>query len=453
MILLIDDDRDAAYALACALRCHHLGAELTVARTPAEALSRAHDNTEVIILDLQLDPERGPEGGLSLLRELIVAAPCARAIVLTGHSSQDFGVRALALGAASFLKKPADVPHLAALVRDGLAQARLKREHRVLLNRHRYGADSPVVGESAAICEVRAQLHAAASTRQPVLLLGETGTGKGVCAREIHRLSARCDAPFIRYQPLGASAELAASDLFGHARGAFTGATGARRGMIEEASGGTLFLDEIDEYPATVQVALLGVLQDKTVRPIGANGERRCDFRLITASNALFPESLTSGKFRSDLYHRIAAHVIELPPLRKRLEDLPALTSRLLGELHSYEPHLPSEIDDLALRRLSARSWPGNVRELHLVLERAALHAHAQNRAIILPHDIPDELQRRTAWPQTFREQVEQYEASLVKAALNAHEGNQARAATSLGLDRSTLRRILKRGAGRGSTP
>jgi DNA-binding NtrC family response regulator len=447
-VLLVDDDQAALQSLARVLKAAGLTAALHAASTAGKALELLREfSPQVLVLDLSLNETEGVESGFSLLRQVREFDVSCRIIVLTGHGGIEFGIRALELGAANFLQKPADIPHLCALIRDGIAQAEIKREQLRLLAEARNAGHSRILGHSAAMTRLRNQIAYAAGTGQSVLILGETGTGKGLCAVEIHRQSARKLEHFICYQPRFGTADLVNSDLFGHVKGAFTGAVENRRGLIAEAHGGTLFLDEVDQLPLETQITLLGVLQNKLVRPLGANKDDKVDFRLLAASNADLQKSIADVHVRSDFYHRIAHYVIQLPPLRAHKEDLELLAQETLTRLREREQLNIISLELSALEKLLAYEWPGNVRELEAVIEGSAYHAQFEGRAHISQADV--EFQRSFGGganeASTFSEKVAAYKLQLIKTALAECGGNQVQAAQKLGLDRTSLRRILAR--------
>lgn len=442
-ILFVDDDRASLDSLIRAVADQGPAGNYLAASSLNEARAMVRRNQPlVVVLDLSLEPTRGVESGYDLLREVALADPPCRVIVLTGHGDASYGVRALHLGASSFIQKPADIPHLAALIRDGIAQATLLRQFAALRGSTE---DVGLVGDSPAMRQTLQEIRAVAQTNQAVLFLGETGTGKGISARAIHRWSHRAPRRLVRYQPTFATPDMVQSDLFGHVRGAFTGATTDRRGLIAEADGGTLFLDEVDELPRETQVALLGVLQEKTFRPVGSSTEATSNFRLITASNRDLEEAVSQQKLRPDLLHRIAHTVIRIPPLRERLDDIPALVAHILNRLADLEKLTLGGVEDGVIEVLSDYRWPGNVRELEGVIESAAFRAITARRDRIAREDIkfiragaPNSLAR------DLPAQVAAFKRQLIEAALARNGGNQLRAANELGIDRGTLSRILK---------
>lgn len=443
VVLFVDDDRTSLESLVRAVVGGGLPASYRTAGTANETLRVVEEERpHVVILDLSLEPLRGVESGFALLSDIVRSAPDCRVIVLTGHGDDSCGVRALNLGASSFLTKPADVPHLTALIKDGITQATLRREYATL---RRQVEPSLLVGESPAMTRLIAELRTLAATGQPVVLSGETGTGKGVAARALHLWGPRATRSFVRYQPTFATPDLVQSDLFGHLKGSFTGATIDRRGLIAEADGGTLFLDEVDELPHETQVLLLGVLQDKRFRPVGSSSEVTSQFRLVCATNRDLTEITASGKLRRDLYHRLAHCVVRIPPLRERRSDIHLLADAALARLAAREGIDLLGLGEGTLDLLHAHEWPGNVRELEGVLESAAYRARAAGRDRIDPSDVSLVTEPRGAiTPTDFHGHVERFKRQLVEAALERSGGNRLRAAAELGLDRGTLSRILK---------
>lgn len=459
-VLIVDDDIDFSDSLTAQLVKTIPGVTWHNIHTPGlidKEIRRIQP--EVVLLDLVLDPHIGVDSGFKVLRMLVDDFPDVRVIVLTGHGGSELGVRALNLGAASFLQKPPDFDHLAALIHDCLRQAKIRSEIKELRAVKLRAISRHLIGESACMREVREKVLFAGSIDQPVLITGETGTGKGECALAIHRFGKRSTGRFVRYQPSTGSQDLIASDLFGHSRGAYTGAAGNRRGLIEEASGGTLFLDEIDEFGIATQVALLGVLQEKRIRPVGENREVTVDFRLVCASNCDLYKAISNGKLRDDFYHRIAHLVIHLIPLRDRKEDIPLLALHILEEINRRGDIPPVGLSDEAGSFLKMHSWPGNIRELVATVENGAYKAAFDGREVISKADIAfvrsvsskSDAEAEGAegtngvLAGSFKEKVEQYKSLLIRQALARNQGNISRAATELGLERTSLKRLLRR--------
>jgi len=445
-LLFVDDEVLSARAVVSALKRRNSALAVLITNSANEALLLAQQHqVEVAIIDLSLDEARGPESGLELLDQLAALDPTIRVLVLTGHSGTDFGIRALQRGAASFIEKPASADHLYALIKDAQLFSQLQRRDRALLKdeQPRLGT---LTSRAPSMKSALERAAYAASTSQPVLLIGETGTGKGVLAQAIHCASRRRGG-FYRCQPSFGNADLVASELFGHQKGAFTGANENRPGILEEANGGTVFLDEVDEIPTETQVILLNALQDRNFRRLGSSRLIHSDFRLISAMNCSMKEALGNKKLRQDFFHRIAHVTIEIPPLRERLEDLPLLAQGFIDQLAVREKLPVRSLTDRALTRLSRYRFPGNVRELQARLENGAFMANYRGQRQIDLDDLelPAGKAATDGEGTSFRDRVERFELQLVLEALARKDNNQTRAAESLQLDRTSLRRILIR--------
>lgn len=448
-VLLVDDDGDLLQSLARAISTRIAPLRLSGATTLRDAQETVQRyRPRVVVLDLCIEEKRGVESGFELLSRCRAIDSSSRIIVLTGHGSLDHGVRALTLGAASFIEKPTEPEHLAAVIRDAATQAELRREYEKLSKIAVASPSDELVGRGRSMQALRDRISFIGTIPQPVLILGETGTGKGLCARLIHECSGRRERRFVHYQPNYGGGDLAQSELFGHVKGAFTGATETRQGLAIEADQGTLFLDELDEIPAEVQVRLLDMVQERRVRAVGADSFRKVDCRCIAATNRPLEEALASNKIRRDLFHRLSYNVIHLPPLRERTEDIPDLCEAFLGSMRARELVGVYEIDAAVLDRLVQESWPGNVRQLQAVIENAAYHAQYQGRSRIQAEDLLGlEISDNSCDEGSFHARVERFKFRIVEDAIRRNNGNQVHAARSLGLDRGTLRRILSRAA------
>lgn len=454
-LLVIDDDNDASSSICKALHYLHSNFSYKTCSTIKEALNlQINFRPQVIILDLNLNDKDqiGVLSGFNLLTALKKEAPHVRVIMLTGHASQSNGIRALELGAASFLEKPANLQHLSALVQDGFTQGALgfevhaQRQAKVANLRHL------LPGSSTQAIKLRSEVEFASFSEQSILLVGETGSGKGVTAKVIHKLGKRSEHPFIRFQATFSSADLCNSELYGHRKGAFTGALSDRLGLLKEADLGTFFLDEIDELPLSLQVSLLGTLQDKRFREVGSNKEITSNFRLIAAMNKDPESALIAGKLREDLYHRIAHFSIRLPPLRERLSDILEFCELELGRLRREEALQGIVgLTDGAINKLTSYPWPGNLREFNAVLNGAAFLSRFKGLNLITPEEIKLPLLENVSSSvvefatTTLEAQVKIFKKKVIHETLNRYNGNQVRAAKALGIDRTTLRRILER--------
>lgn len=444
-LLFVDDNSETLESLVRALKLEFQDTRIHAAVTAESAISLFLDkNPAVVVLDLDLGTSEGAEAGYTLLAKILEMDPTARVIILTGHGGTEFGIKALRVGAANFLEKPADIKHLAALITDAFFQAELRKEYTKLRQTESQKALMEIAGASPQVKALREEILYAASTNQPVLLIGETGTGKGVCAKLIHKCSKRSTRPFIRCQPNFSDNDLVSSELFGHRKGAFTGALENRTGLVKEADGGTLFIDEIHELPQETQVMLLDTIQEKRSRPVGSNTYEASDFRLISAMNVPEKEVLESGRMRRDFYHRIAAHVIRIPTLRERKGDIVPLLHGFLAKLSEKESLGPLVISDSAVQKLSSHDFPGNIRELEMLIQNGAYRAQYQGRDCIDEDDLHIQGYQETAETRDLHRQVEAYKSKLIREALQRNDGNQMKAAAELGIDRGMIRRTVK---------
>lgn len=451
-VLFVDDDGDFLRSLVRALSPLLTPYSLHGVGSATQAI---HVSTEcrplVSVLDLCIDERRGVDSGYELLSSLRSLNSSQRILVLTGHGSTACGIRAMELGASSFIDKTATPEHLAALIKDAVAQSRLRREYEALRRDHDRGSEWFFTGASVAHTRLMEELDFAATTSQPVLLIGETGTGKSVCARMIHNRSARASKNFVHYHPNFGGGDLVQSELFGHVRGAYTGASESRDGLVSQADGGSLFVDELDEVPIETQVRLLDLLQEYRVRPVGSDSFVSVNCRFMAATNRPLEEALASGKIRRDLYHRISHCLIRVPPLRDRRDDIAAMAKHFLSRVARRESIHVFEFSDQALVLCEEYSWPGNVRELQAAVETAAFRAAHKGRAIIQRDDLSlgEKMSMSDGEPHlgAFHERLEAFKRRLVQEALHSCSGNQVRAAKLLGVDRGTIRRLSAEGA------
>ena len=449
-ILIVDDDLSLNESLIRALATYKIQNPLYAAQEPTNALLQFEQlKPGVVILDLALNPIDGVESGYLLLQKFLSIDRHCRIVVLTGNSQIPFGIRALNLGAAHFIAKPANLGDLTTLIKDCNYQYQLRKAADKTSVLAANNLEQIIVGVSSSAQRLREQILFASQTTQSVFIRGETGTGKGLCAEAIHALSKRQTHPLIRYQPTFSSNDLTNSDLFGHQKGSFTGALLERKGLLSEANSGTLFLDEIDCLPAESQVALLGTLHNGCYRSLGDNREKRSDFRLISASNAIIEECITRGTFRRDLFYRIAQLQIALPALKERLQDIPHLCAHILKKLKKDEHKLPSQLSKDSLSYLMTLPWPGNIRELESVIENAALMACYQGHEQIEVDDLKSSVitapVNNNNYNADFHQQVSNFEKSLVTSALIESGGSLTAAARRLNIDRGTVRRIIER--------
>jgi DNA-binding NtrC family response regulator len=434
-VLIIDDDAAFRFAMAKALR--RGGYAVSEASSGEEAVEVLNNGEppDVALLDLKM---KGIDG-LEVLRR---CGPIQTSvIVLTGHGTVKAAVEAMQLGAFSFLEKPVDADMLRPLLRQALLE-RGRTEPGALPQA------TPLVGASPVIDEVQEFVRTVAPTDDTVLVFGETGTGKEVVARQIHAQSNRASRPFVAMNAACVPRELFESELFGHKRGAFTGAQNDRAGLFREADGGTLFIDELAELPLESQAKLLRAIEVKTIRPVGDSGETEVDVRIVAATNRDLWAETQAGRFREDLYFRLQVFPVLIRPLRERPEDIEPLATHLLARLGKNNLTLDSE----SLAVLQEYDWPGNVRELLNVLRRASLFAISDTiggdlvRRMIAASVFGNA--RDSAPPQapaqTGRTSLADVERDHIERVLREMDGNITKAAASLGIDRRTLQRKLR---------
>lgn len=447
-VLLVDDEKEQCEALIRALKRQGGDENYIYAQNDAEAFAIIEKyNPGAVVLDLNLDISIGPSSGLELISKILRKDNTIRIIVLTGHGSEEFGIEALQRGAASFLQKPADTLLLLVLIRDALNFSNLQRRYIELRSSDSYLTLSGLKSRSSAMAPAIEAAVFAASNSQAVLITGETGTGKGVFAQAIHKASKRARYSFVRAQPSFGSKDLSASELFGHVRGAFTGASEDRKGLIEEAHRGTLFIDEVAELTNSIQVMLLETLQEKTFRKIGGNKELQSDFRLISATNKQTKEILSKDLLRSDFYHRIAHIVINIPPLRERPEDILDLSELFLNSIANRDNLRVYGFTKEAKEKLLDYDYPGNVRQLQAAIEVAACIADFNKQSLISTKHInlsnEDNIHINNAL--SLKEKVALFQIQQVEQSLRIHNHNQSKAAEFLKIDRTQLRRILRK--------
>lgn len=437
-ILLVEDDRGARLGVRTYLETY--GYDVEEAETCAGAISRmASERPDVVVLDYAL-----PDGNaLDVLRTLKTQGIDVPIVVLTGHGSIELAVTAIKEGAEQFLTKPIELASLTVVLDRIIEHQQNTRQADAVRLRTPSGPVTDLfAGQSPLIQTLARDAKSIASGDTPVLIEGETGTGKGVLARWIHERSGRSRESFVDLNCAGLPRDLLESELFGHEKGAFTGAVGAKRGLIEAAHRGTMFLDEIGDTDLAVQPKLLKVVEEKRFRRLGDVSERRVDVRFIAATNRNLAQLVQEGKFREDLYYRVNTMVMRLPPLRQRKSDIPTIASALLRQLaHDMGRPVPS-LDGDAEAALINHPWPGNVRELRNVLERAVLLAGGArlsrndlrlNGASAVAASMPSN-------GDTLRDLEWQH----IQRVLDEEGGNVPKAAKRLGIPRSTMYQKLK---------
>jgi DNA-binding NtrC family response regulator len=441
-ILLVDDDPDFCEALGDRLRSQ--GFQVTVAGRGSEALRLCREEAPAIVL---LDLILPGIDGMAVLETIRRESPDVVVVVITGHGTIARAVEAMKKGAYDFVTKPVDARHLEIVLGKALERQGLRDANALLSSElgDRYAA---IVGDSPQMAEVLDVVRRAAPSGATMLLLGESGTGKEVIARAIHRWSDRREQPFVVVNCVALSEELLESELFGHEKGAFTGAHQQKRGKLEVAHGGTVFLDEIGDIRPALQAKLLRVLQDQTFERVGGTRPIRTDVRFVAATNRDLRAAVRDGLFRLDLFYRLNVLSLTLPPLRERAGDIPALAQHFLER---YRRELKRELRGLTpevMTCLRRYAWPGNVRELENVIERAAVLADGPD---VTPRDLPAEIReagladgvaREAA--RTYHAAVEEFKRGLLASTLRRTNGNRTRAARLLGLQRTYLARLIR---------
>jgi two-component system, NtrC family, response regulator len=438
-LLIVDDDEAIRTQLKWAL---HQDYEVFLAEDRAGALETFRDQRPpVVLLDLGLPPQpNGSAEGLAALSELLACDSRAKVIVATGQAAKQNALEAVAAGAHDFFSKPVAIEELQIILKRTFQLASLEREYYEL--QHQLDAEGfeGMVGASAPMQAVFSSIRKVATTDVPVLILGESGTGKEMVALALQRRGARRAGPFVAINCGAIPENLLESELFGHEKGAFTGAHAQRKGRIETAGGGTLFLDEIGELSPALQVKLLRFLQEGTFERVGGRQPIQVDARVIAATNADLKRAMAEGKFREDLYYRLAVVVIQLPPLRERGDDACLLARDLLRRYAAQHGKDGLAFDDEALRAIACHPWPGNVRELQNRIKRALIMAPRKRLTV---RDLELDTASSSSPPPGLREARESLEREMVQQALRKHGGKITTAAAELKISRPTLYELM----------
>jgi len=449
-LLIVDDEGALRSAVAERLADH--GFSVEQAGSGEEAVQRLADFAfDILITDLRLPGMNGRE----VLDAALERYPDIIALVITGYGTVKDAVDAIKHGAADFITKPFQFDALLHVLESAVEQRRLKSENAYLRSQleERYRIDG-LVGGSRVMRDLSQLLETVASTSSTVLITGETGTGKELAARAIHHNSPRRSNRFVALNCSAIPETLLEAELFGHARGAFTGAVGTRQGRLEQAHKGTLFLDEVGTMSPALQAKLLRVLQEREFERVGDSHTIKIDVRVIAATHSDLAKMVADGTFREDLFYRLNVLPVQLPPLRDRRDDIPLLVQHFLQRLAADNGRGAMTVSQDAMRRLMAYRWPGNVRQLENVVERAM--AFSQGRSHIDVQDLPPEIQNQTGivegadtWlPEDgidFESYIERIELSLIQRSLERTRGNKRQAARLLNLKRTTLIEKLKR--------
>ncbi|MBZ5495758.1 MAG: sigma-54 dependent transcriptional regulator [Acidobacteriia bacterium] len=433
-LLLVDDDPNTLASLARAFRL--AGYEATVCDNAARAIQLILDHRFDVILSDVVMPGMD---GIRMLEELRSSGISTPVIMISGQANVEMAVRATRLGAVDFLEKPLSTDKLLLTVGNALRLASLEEENRQL--RLRVGKHE-MVWRSEVMHRLMQQVERVAASETRACILGETGTGKELIARTLHDKSTRKDGPFVSLNCAAVPGELIESELFGHEKGAFTGASARHNGKFEQAHKGTLFLDEIGDMPSVMQAKLLRVLEEGEMERLGGERPIAVDARVIVATHRNLEELVRQGSFRQDLYHRIFVFPLMIPPLRERLEDIPVLADYFARLIANQNGWRPKTFTPEAIEVLGRYSWPGNVRELRNVVERLLLLAGAQvdaeSVALALPHPAGGSVAGR-AGIGTLSERMEALEREVLLSTLQHHGYRMAETARALGLERSHL--------------
>ena len=443
-ILVVDDEPGVRSSISGVLQDE--GFDVDTASSGEECLERANGAAfDVIVLDIWLPGF----DGLTTLQRLRERQIDAQVVIISGHGNIESAVRAIKMGAFDFIEKPLSLEKTVLVVRNALRQRDLEAENRVLRAKvDRQQEQHTMVGESPAMNHLREQVALAAPTNGRVLILGENGTGKELVARAIHQTSRRKGGPFVEVNCAAIPEELIESELFGHARGAFTGAVADKPGRFEQASGGTIFLDEIADMSLKTQAKVLRVLQEQVMERVGGTQRIKVDVRVLAATNKDLPAEIRAGRFREDLYFRLNVIPIFVPPLRDRQQDIPLLAEHFMALLAAEDRKRPKRLAPEAAARLQQYSWPGNVRELRNVIERLLIFVSgdtitAQDLGFLGRDGVPDTpLTHGPVVP--LSEARDNFEKDYILQTLAAQQGNMSRTAEVLGVERSNLYKKLR---------
>ena len=441
VLLLVDDDEAIRTQMKWALTADY---EIVFAEDRAGAVENfKKKKPAVTLLDLGLPPRpTDPDEGLATLADLKALDEMAKIIVISGQGEKKNALEAVAAGAYDFLCKPVDPDELKLLLKRCIYLADLEREYRKAKENQRVTVFEDMMGTSPQMQGVFSFIRKVATTTAPVLLLGESGTGKEMAALAIHRRGPRKDGPFVPINCNAIPENLLESELFGHEKGSFTGATMQRVGLVETAKGGTLFLDEIGELPSSIQVKLLRYLQEQRFQRVGGRQELTSDARIIAATNVDLKAGINQGSFREDLYFRLAVLVISLPPLRERGDDAVLLAQEFLQKYAAQNGKANIAFVPEALRAINRHPWPGNVRELQNRIKRAVIMADSRR---ITEKDLELSTGIGFSSSTTLKEARENVEREMVQRALKRSLGRVSSAAAELGISRPTLYELMER--------
>jgi two-component system nitrogen regulation response regulator NtrX len=442
-ILIVDDEESICQSLTGILEDE--GYEVLSVGSGEEALKTIEeDSISLVLLDIWLP---GIDG-IETLKRIRSEHTHVGVVMMSGHGTIETAVKAIKIGAFDFIEKPLSLEKVVIVVHNALAMLRLEEEN--ILLKQKVLKEYELTGNSPPILELKEMINLIAPTNAWILIMGENGTGKELVARAIHRQSKRAQKPFIEVNCAAIPEELIESELFGHEKGAFTGATEKRRGKFELAHEGTIFLDEVADMSLKAQAKVLRILQEKKFERVGSSKLIVTDVRVIAATNKELEKEMEEGRFRQDLYYRLNVIPLQIPPLRDRKEDIPLLVDRFLAEFAAKEGNVKKTITDSALALLMEHDWQGNVRELKNIVERLVIMTPS---SVISPADIPplsrgsrDAVGQQESWcaMDSFKMAKMDFEKQYIAKKLQENEGNISKTAEAIGLERSNLHKKIK---------
>jgi two-component system nitrogen regulation response regulator NtrX len=447
-ILIVDDEESVRKSLADVMRDE--GYEVVTAGSGSEGIDLLQETQPSLAL---LDIAMPGMDGIETLRRFRELRPDMQVVMVTGHGTIETAVKTTKMGAYDFMVKPPELAHLTLVVKHGLEEFRLREENESL--KKSIERKCELVGESERIRALKQQIALAGPTNGWVLIHGESGTGKELVARAIHRASKRAGGPFVEVNCAAIPQELIESELFGHEKGSFTGATGMKRGKFEVADNGTIFLDEIADMSLATQAKVLRVLEGQEFQRVGGTKTLKADVRVVAASNKNLVDEIRKGAFREDLYYRLNVIPLDVPPLRERADDIPRLVRHFLREFSNEYGQRPKTIDEEALALFVRHRWPGNVRELRNFIERLIIMTPGP---VLTASDVPppvggsprqekphhDGGERAGVHAATLKDARADFEREFITQKLREHGGNVSRTADAIGVERSNLHRKIK---------
>ncbi len=441
-ILIVDDEKAILESVSGVLKDE--GYEVATAESGTDALKQLETNPpELVLLDVWMP---GMDG-LVALDKIKSARSDVVVIVMSGHGNIDTAVKSVRLGAYDFIEKPLSLDKLSLSVKNALEKKRLEAENIDL--KAKVEAKYEIVGNSAVIRRLREEIGRAGPTNGRVLIYGENGTGKELVARAIHKSSLRAEGPFVTVNCAAIPEELIESELFGHEKGAFTGATASRKGKFELAHGGTIFLDEIADMSLSTQAKVLRTLQEQELQRVGGTRTIKVDVRVIAASNKVLEDEIAAGRFREDLYYRLNVIPFSVPPLRERREDIPLLVEHFIDGFSAEYGKKPKSLTPEAMALFTGYGWPGNVREMKNIIERMVIMSPGE---VVTPDNVPPPVRKARpeqagmglyAACETLRDARAAFEKDFITAKLRENGWNISRTAEMLGIERSNLHRKI----------